>query len=176
MHQSKTSLLFSNACLLTISCALWLTAICYYNCWVINTLSLNLFISLTLTGENPVPIPPERWRCTIWPGQYSYCREQGVKTVSCVDVTQSFFQTKNSSPPHLYVYAVFESPAPPNQSPIQWPVCPSSAADAIQWAWLLQNALFSTTQSQWGYSAIDPVVPFVNEGEKTGIVSAKVRV
>lgn len=39
---------------------------------------------------------------------------------------------------------------------------------------LLQSALFSTTQSQYG--AIDPAVPIVSEGEKMGIESAKVRV
>lgn len=65
-------------------------------------------------------------------------------------------------------------PAPPTQ----WPVCPSSVAGAEHYtmACLLQNALFSTTQSQRGYGAIDPAVPIVSEGEKMSIESAKVRV
>lgn len=62
------SLTHFQACCLTDSnlvlCKYW-----QYLCWVHITLILDLFLSLT--GETPVPIPPERRRCTIWPGQYS---------------------------------------------------------------------------------------------------------
>ena len=45
-------------------------------------------------------------------------------------ITIIFQQQEALSLPPLYVCAVFESPAPPNQSPTQWPVCPSSVAAA----------------------------------------------